>query len=70
MDSSKPFYEVMGKSYLRPYEAGLRSLFAHVGNNVPRALRRVQQARKILARTGPVRPMEMGDIGAEYEFPA
>ena len=45
----KVFYEKMGRSYLEPYEKGLRSLFDAVRNgpcNVGSVLNRARDARK------------------------
>jgi hypothetical protein len=40
------FYEKLGKSYMQPHEAGLRSLFSAVSENIPAILRRADAARK------------------------
>lgn len=42
----KVFYEKMGKHYLQPHEAGLRSLFARIRSFVPTYIRRIDVARK------------------------
>lgn len=39
------FYKNMGKAYMQPHEAGLRSLFKSVRAQVPAILRRVDRAR-------------------------
>lgn len=43
------FYEGLGRGYLEPYEAGLRRLFAAVGEEVSPELYRIDAARKALA---------------------
>lgn len=48
--SSKCFYEHMGRSYLQPYEAGLRSLFDSVQRgdaSVSSFLKKAKEAREI-----------------------
>lgn len=45
------FYKHMGKHYLQPYEAGLRSLFATISATVPAAIRDVNDARKALQKS-------------------
>ncbi len=52
------FYGKLGKAYLQPHEAGLRSLFKTINVNVPTQLRRIDAARKVLA-TGLVKPGDM-----------
>ena len=42
----KVFYEKLGKAYMQPHEAGLRSLFEKIRAEVPSALRKVHDARK------------------------
>ncbi|MDH7640548.1 hypothetical protein [Sphingomonas oryzagri] len=42
------FYKQMGESYLKPYEAGLRSLFKRIKNTVPEALHQINDARRLL----------------------
>lgn len=42
----KVFYEHMGRHYLQPHEAGLRSLFSSTGQLQP-ILDRASQARKV-----------------------
>lgn len=39
------FYEKMGRSYLQPHEAGLRTLFDMARNEIPPLLSRVEKAR-------------------------
>lgn len=43
----KVFYEKMGKTYMQPHEAGLRSLFETVGRDVCPYLKSVDMARKV-----------------------
>lgn len=42
------FYKHMGKAYLEPHEAGLRSLFAKIKSDVVPALCHVDTARRAL----------------------
>lgn len=42
----KVFCEKLGGAYMRPHEAGLRSLFATVKAHIPSILRRADAARK------------------------
>ncbi len=44
------FYEHLGKGYLEPHEAGLRSVFAAVREQVSPELFRIDEAVKILAK--------------------
>lgn len=44
----KVFYKHMGSSYMKPHEAGLRQLFKTLGGSVGEALRKVDDARKLL----------------------
>lgn len=41
----KAFYEHMGTSYLKPHEAGVRSLFDAARGQIPSILRRADEAR-------------------------
>lgn len=41
------FYVHMGRHYLEPHEAGLRSLFQSVGEQIPRILSRTDDARAV-----------------------
>jgi uncharacterized coiled-coil protein SlyX len=43
----KVFYEKMGKHYMQPHEAGLRSLFESVSKFVPGILRRTNDAKRV-----------------------
>jgi len=42
------FYEKLGKRYMQPYEAGLRSLFETINPPVKTAIRQVDEARACL----------------------
>lgn len=42
----KVFYDRMGEAYLRPHEAGLRTLFATIRTEVPAILARAEASRK------------------------
>ena len=44
----KVFYEKLGKAYMQPHEAGLRSLFKAIGEGVHPQLSRIDAARKLL----------------------
>lgn len=44
----KVFYEKLGEAYLRPHEAGLRSLFETVRGDAARALASVRDAEAVL----------------------
>ena len=46
----KVFYDRLGKAYLQPYEAGLRSLFEKIRKEIPPALSKVEQARKAIEK--------------------
>ncbi|WMD23339.1 hypothetical protein RAS12_13500 [Achromobacter seleniivolatilans] len=48
------FYKVMGECYLRPHEAGIRTLFATVEREIPIVLRRADAARKAFALQDPI----------------
>ncbi|WP_315132894.1 hypothetical protein [Achromobacter marplatensis] len=48
------FYQHMGKHYLRPHEAGIRSLFKTIGSDIPAVLRRADAARQAFALDDPV----------------
>lgn len=43
----KVFYEHMGKHYMKPHEAGLRTLFESVRQIVPGILQRTDDARRV-----------------------
>lgn len=42
----KVFYEKMGEGYMKPHEAGLRSIFAEIRRVVPKIIDRADMARK------------------------
>jgi len=42
------FYKQLGKHYMAPHESGLRSLFQGIRDNLPRELKKVDQARKAI----------------------
>lgn len=44
----KVFYEKLGKHYMQPYEANLRTLFKTIKADVPQALSKIDGARKTL----------------------
>ena len=44
----KVFYEHMGKSYLKPNEGGVHSLFKTLGPPVAEALQKIDAARQVL----------------------
>lgn len=48
------FYQHMGKHYLKPHEAGIRSLFKTIGSDIPAVLRRADAARQAFALDNPV----------------
>ena len=43
----KHFYETLGKAYMEHHEAGLRSLFKRLREDMPPQLRRIDQARDV-----------------------
>ena len=43
----KVFYEKMGKHYMQPYEAGMRSVFESIRAVVPGILHRTDDARRV-----------------------
>lgn len=45
----KVFYEKLGKVYMQPHEAGLRSLFKTINPPVYDALNKVDKCRRILS---------------------
>lgn len=45
----KAFYEKLGQAYMKPHEAGLRSLFKSVRDQLPGILGRVDTARKVFS---------------------
>ncbi|WP_199770998.1 hypothetical protein [Achromobacter sp. AONIH1] len=48
------FYKYMGKHYMKPHEAGMRSLFKTIGSDIPAVLRRADVARQAFALHDPV----------------
>ena len=48
------FYKQMGKHYLKPHEAGLRSLFATISSELPPIIKRYQSAKQAFALANPV----------------
>ncbi len=48
------FYKNLGKHYMQPCEAGLRSLFKTLGSEIPNVLRRADAARQAFALEEPV----------------
>lgn len=50
----KVFYAQMGQHYLKPHEAGLRSLFETVRSELPTLMRRHDAARQAFALADPV----------------
>ncbi len=48
------FYKQMGKYYLQPHEAGLRSLFAAIQSELPPIIERYKAAKKAFALANPV----------------
>lgn len=46
----KVFYEKLGQAYMTPYEAGLRSLFESVRDQLPPMLRAAKTAREAFAK--------------------
>lgn len=42
------FYEKIGKAYLQPHEAGLRSLFSGIRRDVPPLLSRADDAQRAI----------------------
>jgi len=50
----KVFYEHMGKHYMQPHEAGLRSLFDTIRSELPMIMRRQDAAKKAFALNDPV----------------
>jgi hypothetical protein len=48
------FYSQLGKVYMQPHEAGLRSLFDTIGRDLRPILRRVDAAKKAFALHHPI----------------
>ncbi|SMF47906.1 hypothetical protein SAMN02982917_2348 [Azospirillum oryzae] len=72
----KVFYKQMGEAYLRPHEAGLRSLFEGARTHMPDILERARRARDTFAGRDIVRrnqrrdPVAEGQVTASPEVPA
>ena len=50
----KVFYQQMGRAYIGPHEAGLRSLFETIKTELPPILRRADAAKKAFMLRDPV----------------
>lgn len=65
----KVFYEKMGKHYMQPHEAGLRSLFESISKAVPGILSRTDDAHRVFAReriaVHPDMPDRLGKAGSQ-----
>lgn len=48
------FYKQMGKAYLQPHEAGLRSLFNVIRSDLPPIMNRAKAARTAFALRNPI----------------
>lgn len=46
----KVFYEKLGAAYMKPYEAGIRSLFTKIADEVNPAIHRGDEANRILQK--------------------
>ena len=46
----KVFYEKMGKAYVQPHEAGVRSLHASIRGEMAGSIRKIDEIRKKLAQ--------------------
>ncbi len=44
----KVFYEKLGRAYMEPHEAGLRSLLTAIKRQIPKQLHVVDEARRLL----------------------
>ncbi len=42
------FYKHLGRSYMKPYEGGIRELFDSIKKSVPAQLAKVDEARRLL----------------------
>jgi hypothetical protein len=63
----KVFYEKMGSHYLRPHEAGLRSLFHAAYNETAGVIERANDARKVFNLKARAIPERM--IPADFPVP-
>lgn len=59
-DFVKVFYEKLGKAYMEKYEAGLRSFFKSMREQLPQLLSRADEARKVFH--GPIPPVEAREL--------
>lgn len=50
----KVFYKEMGKAYLQPYEAGLRSVFEVIRSELPPITNRAKNAARAFALSDPI----------------
>lgn len=48
----KWFYVNCGKSYLKPHEDGMRSLFSTVRNELPKQLNKINKVREFIKNNG------------------
>ncbi|MHA7124265.1 hypothetical protein ACWV16_26540 [Achromobacter xylosoxidans] len=48
------FYKYLGKHYMQPHEAGLRTLFKTIGSEIPAVLKRADAARQAFALDRPI----------------
>lgn len=48
------FYKHLGKHYMQPHEAGMRSLFKTIGSDIPAILHRADAARTAFVLEDPV----------------
>ena len=44
------FYEKLGKHYMQPHEAGLKSLFSTITKNVNKSLKEIDEFNKLLKK--------------------
>ena len=42
----KGYYKILGKSYLEPHEAAVKSFFNSINRNLPPHIKRIDKARK------------------------
>lgn len=50
----KVFYEKMGRHYMEPHEAGLRSLFDTIRSELPPIMRRMSAAKQAFSLADPI----------------
>jgi hypothetical protein len=41
------YYKVLGKSYMKPHEKALKSFFGSINRQLPQAVKRIDEARKV-----------------------